>query len=114
MKLIFRILLNTFAVLLASFLVPGIFVANLYTALIVALILGLINLLIKPIIFVLTLPITIITLGLFSLVINALLFWLTATVVKGFSVSGFVVRSLFLSSAFWVTGLLSSACILYE
>ena len=74
--------------------VPGITIAGFYSALIVALVLGLLNALVRPILIFLTLPITLVTLGLFTLVINALLFWFAATVVKGFEVSGF-------GAAFW-------------
>lgn len=75
--------------MLVAYLVPGIHVAGFYTALIAALILGLINAIIKPIVSLLTLPVTLLTLGLFSLIINALMFYLASTVVKGFVVSGF-------------------------
>jgi len=75
--------------LIAYYIVPGITVTNFYAALIAALVLGLVNALIKPVILVLTLPFNILTLGLFTLVINALLFWFASTVVKGFSVAGF-------------------------
>ncbi len=90
MKLLIRLLINALAILLIAYLVPGVAVTGFYTALIVAVVLGLLNLVIKPLILLLTLPITIITLGLFTFVINALLFWFVGTVVKGFSVEGFV------------------------
>jgi putative membrane protein len=90
MKLLIRLLINALAILLIAYLVPGVAVSGFYTALIVAVVLGLLNLVIKPLILLLTLPITIITLGLFTFVINALLFWFVGTVVKGFSVEGFV------------------------
>ena len=84
---------------LAAYLLPGVTV-TLLGALVLAVVLGLINALIKPLVFILTLPINIITLGLFSLVINALLVMLAAYVVPGFSVAGFW-------SAFWFAILLS-------
>ncbi len=90
MKLLTRFLLIVLAILLASYVVPGVSVDSLYTALIVALLLGTINLTLKPILFILTLPINIITLGLFTLIINALLFWFVASFVDGFNVSGFI------------------------
>ena len=90
MKLLIRLLINALAILLVAYLVPGVAVTGFYTALIVAVVLGLLNLVIKPLILLLTLPITILTLGLFTFVINALLFWFVGTVVKGFSVDGFV------------------------
>jgi putative membrane protein len=72
-----------------AYYLPGVAVASFYTALIAALVLGLVNAVIRPLVSLLALPLTLITLGLFSLVINALMFWLTSTVVKGFIVTGF-------------------------
>jgi putative membrane protein len=89
MRLFIRWILSAIALLLVAYLVPGITVSGFFSALIAALILGLINALIKPILVLLTLPINILTLGLFTLVINALLFWFGSAVVKGFSVAGF-------------------------
>ncbi|MFA6547371.1 MAG: phage holin family protein [Candidatus Magasanikbacteria bacterium] len=89
MSLLLRWLLGALSLVLVTYLVPGINVASFYTALIAALVLGLINCLVKPILVLLTLPVNILTLGLFTLVINALLFWLAATIVKGFGVAGF-------------------------
>ncbi len=83
-------LLAALAVMLAAYLVPGIMVASFYTALIVAVLLAVVNVIIKPILILLTLPLTILTLGLFTFVINALLFWFVGSVVKGFSVDGFI------------------------
>lgn len=62
---------------------------SFYSALIAALILGLINALIRPVVLLLTLPVNILTLGLFTFIVNALMFWLASTVVKGFYVVGF-------------------------
>jgi putative membrane protein len=64
-------------------------VASFGSALIAALVLGLVNMLVKPVLVLLTLPITIVTLGLFLIVINALLFWFVGSVLKGFQVNGF-------------------------
>lgn len=89
MKIIIRILITTVALLVAAYIIPGISVATFYSALIVAIILGIINLIFRPILILLTLPINILTLGLFTLVINGLLFWLVASFVRGFAVSGF-------------------------
>lgn len=90
MYLIARILLNALALLLAAYLIPGIEVGSLYIAIITAVILGLVNLTIKPILFVLTLPITILTLGIFALVLNGLMFWFVASFIDGFEVDGFI------------------------
>ncbi|MDQ5928225.1 MAG: putative rane protein [Patescibacteria group bacterium] len=105
MKLLIRLLINALAILLIAYLVPGVAVTGFYTALIVAVVLGLLNLVIKPLILLLTLPITIITLGLFTFVINALLFWFVGTVVKGFSVEGFIpafIGALILTVVGWI------------
>ncbi|WKZ29539.1 MAG: phage holin family protein [Patescibacteria group bacterium] len=90
MQLFLRWVLNAAALLLVAYLVPGVHVAGFYTALMAALILGIVNALIRPLLILLTLPITIVTLGLFTFVINALLLWFVSTVVKGFAIDGFV------------------------
>lgn len=90
MNLIVKWLIGALAVLVAAYLIPGIVVASFYTALIVAALWGIVNVIVKPILVILTLPITILTLGLFTLVINALLFWFLGTIIKGFSVDGFI------------------------
>ena len=89
MNLIIRWLVNAIALIGIAYYLPGIGVSSFYAALITALILGLLNAIIKPIIVFFTLPINILTLGLFTLVINTFLFWLAGTMVKGFSVVGF-------------------------
>ena len=89
MRLLLRWLISASALMLIAMYVPGIAVANFYSALIAALIFGLINALIRPIALLLTLPINLITLGLFTLVVNAGMFWFASTIVKGFYVSGF-------------------------
>ncbi len=90
LKILIRVLVTAAALLLIARYVPGIAVASFYTALIVAVLWGIISLTVKPILTILTLPITIITLGLFSFVLNALLFWILAAFVPGFSVAGFI------------------------
>jgi putative membrane protein len=89
MNWIVRFLLNGLAVVLAAYLLPGVDVDGYGTALIVALVLAIANVIVKPILIVLTIPITIITLGLFLLVINALIILLADALVDGFVVSGF-------------------------
>lgn len=89
MHLLLRWLINALAILGIAYYVPGIGVSGFYAALIAALVLGIINALLRPILIILTLPVNILTLGLFTLVINALLFWLTSTIVKGFAVTDF-------------------------
>src|SRR5437868_14232798 len=90
LNLLVRWLLNAAALLLVAYLYPGVAVASFFAAMIAALVLGLVNALVRPILVILTLPVTILTLGLFLFVINALLFWLVAEIVEGFRVTGFV------------------------
>jgi putative membrane protein len=89
MRLLLRWILSAVALMGIAYYLPGIGVANFYTAIVAAFFLGLVNALIRPVILVLTLPVNILTLGLFTLIINAFLFWLVSTVVKGFAVDGF-------------------------
>lgn len=101
MHLLLRWLISAAAIFIVPFIVPGVSIENPWNALMAALVIGLINLFIRPILIVLTLPVTVLTLGLFTLVINALLFWLTSTIVEGFVVSGFVAA--FLGAlAYWL------------
>lgn len=90
MSLIVRFFGTVFAVLLAAYIVPGFHVDGFYAAAIVAIVLGLLNITLKPILLLLTLPLNVITLGLFSFVINAGLILLASTFVKGFAVEGFL------------------------
>lgn len=94
MKLFFHWLVAAIAIAIAAHIVPGVSI-TLVGTLIAAVVLGALNLLIRPILFVLTLPINILTLGLFSLVINAFLVMLAALLVPGFSVAGFWTALLF-------------------
>jgi len=89
MKIILRWLLLAAALLLVAQLYPGVVVKSFGSALIAALVLGLFNALLRPILVLLTLPVTLITLGLFLFVINALMFYFAASVLDGFSVTGF-------------------------
>ena len=84
-----RVLLNTLAIVLAGLIIPGISVDGLLQALGAGTALGLVNALVRPILLILTLPITLLTLGLFILVLNACCFWLVAAFVPGFHVAGF-------------------------
>lgn len=89
MTIILRILWNALGLLLIAEYVPGITVDSFYTALIAAVVLGIFNAIPRPILIVLTLPITIVTLGLFALIINAALFLFAASFIEGFSVVSF-------------------------
>ncbi|MEO8281194.1 MAG: phage holin family protein [Ideonella sp.] len=89
MKLIVRWLLLAAALLMVAYLYPGVSVTNFASAMIAAFVLGLFNTLLRPILVLLTLPVTLLTLGLFLFVINAAMFYLAANVLDGFSVTGF-------------------------
>ena len=88
-KILLVWLINALALLALPYIFSSITVGSFYTALVVALILGLINAVIRPVLVLLTLPLTIFTLGLFIFVINGLLFWFVASFVAGFDVAGF-------------------------
>ena len=89
MRLLVTWVINAVALLALPYLMHSVEVDNFGVALIAALVLGLVNTLIRPLLVVLTLPVTLVTLGLFVLVINGLLFWLVTAVVGGFHVGGF-------------------------
>ena len=89
MRLLLRWLISAATLMLIAYYLPGVAVASFYAALIAALILGLLNALVRPLLLLLTLPVNIITLGLFTFVVNALVFWLASSIAKGFYVDGF-------------------------
>jgi putative membrane protein len=97
------------ALWVATSVVPGVTVTSVQSLLVAALVLGLVNALVRPILTILTLPITIVTLGLFYLVVNAAAFGLAAALVPGFAVAGFgsaVIGALLVSLVSWVLGAL--------
>jgi putative membrane protein len=89
MRLLLHWILNALALLIVAYLVPGVWLRDPIVALVAAVLLGLANAVIKPILVLLTLPVTILTLGLFLLVINGLLFWAVSGMTSGFEVRGF-------------------------
>jgi len=89
MRLLLTWLINAAALFALPFLMSSVTVTNIGAALIAALVLGLVNTLVRPVLVLLTLPVTFLSLGLFLLVINALLFWGVAHFVDGFEVAGF-------------------------
>jgi len=107
MKLLLRWLINALTLLACTQIIAGFHVSTFYSALVAALILGLLNAIIRPILIVLTLPVTIVTLGLFTFVINGLLVWFMATFVKGVSVSGFM-PALMVGILMWAVSTLTS------
>ncbi len=95
MSILLKWLLSALAIIIAAYILPGVAVAGLWSALVLALVLGLLNALIKPLLIILTLPVNILTLGLFTFVINALMVLLAASIVKGFVIGGFFNALLF-------------------
>src|SRR5687767_9491053 len=89
MRLLLVWLINTIALLAVAYLMPSVTIASLGAALIASAVLGLVNTIIRPILVLLTLPVTVLTLGLFIFVINGLLFWMVASWLEGFEVAGF-------------------------
>jgi len=88
-KILVNWVLSAFCLYILSFLFSGIYFSGFGAALVAAVVMGLVNVIVKPILSILSLPITILTLGLFSLVINALMLMLTSSFVPGFSIGGF-------------------------
>jgi len=89
MLLIYRLLFNTLGLLVIAEFIQGINIDGFYAALIAAVVLGILNTIVRPILFILTLPITILTLGLFAFVLNAALFLFAASFIEGFAVDSF-------------------------
>jgi putative membrane protein len=89
MRLIAVWLINALALIAVAYLMPNIGVASFWTALVAALVLGLVNAIVRPVLVLLTLPATILTLGLFIFVLNGLLFWMVGAFIEGFHVAGF-------------------------
>lgn len=105
MGFLVRVALNALAIMLAASILPGISVDGIVPALAAAVLLGLVNAFVRPVLLILTLPITLVTLGLFLLVLNGLCFWLVASVVKGFHVAGFgsaMLGALVVSAVSWI------------
>lgn len=105
MRLLLKWFLVALAVVLGAYLLPGVAVEGFGTALLVALVLGILNAILRPILVVLTIPVTILTLGLFLLVINAAIILLADALIGGFNVDGFIwalIFSLLLSLLTWL------------
>lgn len=105
MNFIIKVLVSGVAVLLGAYLLPGVAISSIGTALLVALVLAVLNALVKPLLIILTIPITILTLGLFLLVINAAIILMADGLIGGFVVDGFMwalLFSLLLSVLSWV------------
>jgi len=95
MKLILKLIIATLSIFVSAYLIPGVIVDSLQTAFIVAVVIGILNMFVKPVLTILTLPITIITLGLFSFVINVALLYLAAYLISGFIIETILAALLF-------------------
>ncbi len=112
MRLILLWILNALALLAVAYLMPSIQVASFGSAMLAALVLGLVNAVLRPLLLLLTLPVTLLTLGLFIFIVNGLMFWLAGSMLQGFVVAGFwpaVLGSILFSVISWIlTSLLVS------
>lgn len=105
MGLLLRIVINAATIAVAAAVVPGIHLTGLGPALIAGLVLGIVNAFVRPILIILTLPLTLLTLGLFLFVLNAICLWLTSRIVPGFDIDGFgaaFLGSLIVSAVSWI------------
>ncbi len=102
MQILIQWLLSALAIMVAAYLLPGVKIDGFFPAMVAAVVIGLINAFIKPILIILTLPINILTLGLFTLIINAFLVMLASALVPGFHVTGFGWAILFSIVLFFV------------
>ena len=113
MKLLLVWLINAVALIAVAYLMPSVTISSFGAALVAALVLGLINAVVRPLLVLLTLPVTLLTLGLFIFVLNGLLFWMVGTWLEGFEVGGFwsgVLGAILFSVVSW----LLSALVLKE
>ncbi|MEK7183263.1 MAG: phage holin family protein [Patescibacteria group bacterium] len=107
MRLILRWLINALALIVATKFIVGFEVETFYAAVIAALVLGLLNAVVRPVLILLTLPVTILTLGLFTFVINAALVWFMSTFIDGVSVDGFL-PALMVAIFLWAVSTITS------
>jgi putative membrane protein len=104
MKLVIRLAVNVLALLVVEYLVPGFILRDIWTAVVAAIVIGIVNTLIKPVLQLIALPISILTLGIGAFLINVLLLWGTSRLIPGFYISNFttaVVSSIVLSLVTW-------------
>ncbi|MFC1711741.1 phage holin family protein [Patescibacteria group bacterium] len=95
MNIIFNLIVRTLSVLITTYLISGVQIDSYLIAIVVAIVLGILNVFVKPLLVILTLPVNVVTLGLFTLVINAFLVLLTSFLVAGFHVNSFMAGLLF-------------------
>lgn len=107
MELLIKLLISAVVIILTAWITPGVQIRSFWSAVVVALVLALLNIFLRPIMVVLTIPITIMTLGLFLFIINAFIIYVAGKMVSGFKVSGFgsaLLFSLFLSIISYIFG----------
>lgn len=112
MRLVLRVLINAVAIYVAAAIVPGISLRSVTAAIVAGLVLGIINAIARPVLVLLTLPLTLLTFGLFLLVLNAVCLWLTSVFVPGFQVVGFgaaFLGALLVSAVSWLAHTLTAA-----
>lgn len=107
MKILLRILINAVTLLVITRFVDGFAVDSFYYALVAAVVIGLLNAILRPLILLLAFPITLVTLGLFSFVVNGLLVWFASTFLEGFTISGFI-PAMFGAIILWAVGVLTN------
>lgn len=104
MKLLMRLAINVATLLIVAYLIPGFHLASLTTAIVAAIVIGIVNTLIRPILQIIALPISILTFGITAILINVLLLWGTSKVIPGFVIDGFwtaFIASVLLSVVSW-------------
>jgi len=106
MNLLTRIIISTISIMVVGYILPGVVVSSVYTAFVVAIVLALLNSIVKPFLIILTLPVTIITLGLFLLVINGIIVLIAHHFINGFSVSSLFIAIVFSILVSLINGLL--------
>jgi len=108
MRFLIRMLISTIAIMVTSYLLPGVTLDSFAAALATALLIALLNTLVKPVLIILTIPVTLITFGLFLLVINASIIMMASNLLKGFHVDGFWYALLFSIILSGITGVMES------
>jgi len=111
MRLIVRLAINVFALLVVEYLVPGFVLTDIWAAVVAAVVIGTVNTFIKPVLQLIALPVSILTFGVTAFLINVCLLWLTARLVPGFEISSFVtalIASIVLSFVSWFLHKLAS------
>jgi putative membrane protein len=111
MKILVRLAVNVFALFVVEYLVPGFTLASFWTAVVAAIVIGVINTFIKPIVQLIALPVSILTFGITAFLVNVFLLWLASVIVPGFIIAGFwtaVAASIVLALTSWFLNSLSS------